>query len=248
MSPAAPRTQVADRSGPSFARFRAICFDLDGTLYDQGPLRRTMAARIAIAHLASPVTGYRTFRVLSAYRRAQEHIRRGMERNSADIAEEQLRLCSSLAGCDCDEVRQIVQRWFEEEPLAILHRFVRPGATDFLTRARRLGLKLAVVSDYPAAAKLRSMCLLEHFDVVVSAQQAGIQSFKPNPAGLLWVLRELGVSPREMLYVGDRPSIDAEAATFAGLDAIMFTTEKPGAAAVWRPVRSFTELAEVIHV
>jgi len=37
-----------------------VVFDVDGTLYRQGSLRRAMALRLALAHLFRPVLGLST--------------------------------------------------------------------------------------------------------------------------------------------------------------------------------------------
>ncbi len=44
-----------------------VCFDLDGTLYEQKYLRIAMATRLARAHLTKPAKGYQVARILSAY-------------------------------------------------------------------------------------------------------------------------------------------------------------------------------------
>ena len=46
----------------------AVIFDVDGTLYDQPPLRRAMAIRLMRCVAREPFTGSRTIRVLRAYR------------------------------------------------------------------------------------------------------------------------------------------------------------------------------------
>ena len=57
------------------SRFKAVIFDLDGTLYRPETLRRAMLLRLLHAHAVRPLRGLRTARVLRAYRNAQEHLR-----------------------------------------------------------------------------------------------------------------------------------------------------------------------------
>jgi HAD superfamily hydrolase (TIGR01509 family) len=152
-----------------------------------------------------------------------------------------------LTGCDTDQVSDCVSTWFEREPLGLLHRFIRPGLVNFLASARQRGIKLAVLSDYPAEAKLTAMRLREYFDLVVSAQDDGIQCFKPNPAGLEFTLQKLGVNKDNAVYVGDRLSVDVEAARRAGVRAIIVGQRQT--ATNGRPylmVRDFNQLKTVL--
>src|SRR3954468_16033386 len=91
-----PRS-AGERNGDR-ARLKAIVFDVDGTLYRQGPLRRAMALRLLRTHVTRPAHGWRTLRALSAYRKAQEHLRTGAA--SADLAEAQLRMACERTSID----------------------------------------------------------------------------------------------------------------------------------------------------
>src|SRR5512141_161324 len=136
------------------AGLQALVFDVDGTLYRQGPLRREMLARLAGAHLLRPVRLVRTLRVLQAYRRAHEALRGAAP--SAALAGAQLDLASAGAGAPRAVVAEAVARWMEREPLPLLSRLVRPGLLELLRACRARGLRLAVLSDYPAEAKLEA--------------------------------------------------------------------------------------------
>lgn len=201
------------------ARIDGICFDLDGTLYLQAELRRAMALRLFRNLCARPRAGYRMLRILSAYRAAQESLRARIP--DCEIGEAQIRLTCQVTRVPREEVVHCVRVWFDEAPLPLLGRFMRPGLREFLLQARARNLKLAVISDYPAAAKLAAMDLADCFDVVVCAQDSEVQRFKPDPTGLQIALRRLGVEGDKALYVGDRPSVDGEAARLAGIRSVI---------------------------
>ncbi len=80
----------------------------------------------------------------------------------------------------------------ETEPLALLAGAVYPGAAELLTEAKQQGLRLGVVSDYPARQKLEALRLAHFFDVLVSAQDDDVQRLKPDPRGLVVALQRLG--------------------------------------------------------
>jgi phosphoglycolate phosphatase/putative hydrolase of the HAD superfamily len=201
------------------SRLKAIVFDVDGTLYRQSGLRRAMLFKLLREIAVRPFSGYTTFRALSAYRHAQELLR-GTE-VEGDIAAAQLRLASQRSGQAEPIVMKAVARWMEQEPLPLLERFVDPALRGFLIAARGKRLGLGILSDYPAASKLDAMGLTEFFDVVVAAQDAAVNRFKPHPSGLAEALRRLGAAPDECIYVGDRHEIDWAVAGALGVPCVI---------------------------
>jgi FMN phosphatase YigB (HAD superfamily) len=200
-------------------RLTSLVFDVDGTLYRQGALRRAMLMRLVREAVANPVSSVATFRALRAYRHAQELLR-GTEVEGA-LASAQIRLAAERSGQPEHVIAPIVTRWMEEEPLPLLDRFVEPALRTLLSEARARGLRLGIFSDYPATAKLQAMRLAEFFDVVVSAQDPAVNRFKPHPLGLAEALRRLGVEPAGALYVGDRHDVDASIARAAGVRCVI---------------------------
>ncbi|MBI1787495.1 MAG: HAD family hydrolase [Acidobacteria bacterium] len=202
------------------ARFRALIFDVDGTLYRQGPVRRGMLKRLAAACLRHPPSGIRSLRALRAYRQAQEILRQ-QPVTPGDLGQRQLDLACERAGLPVGEVRDAVARWMEREPLDLVAAAKQEGLDDLLQAAREHGVRVAVLSDYPAIAKLEAMGIAEHFEVVACAQDPEIQRFKPDPRGLEVVRRRLGVTAAEAVYVGDRHDVDGTAAKRAGMGFIL---------------------------
>ena len=220
--------QTLAERGEDLSQVRAVVFDVDGTLYRQSPLRRAMAVRLARTHAFHPVRGRQALRVLGAYRRAQEDLR--VDDHHGDLAEAQLLLTARRTGVDRDQVARCVEYWMEVAPLAVLPRVGRPALHETLGALRSCGLRLGVLSDYPAASKLQALGVGGLFDAVVCAQDPAVGRFKPDPRGLLVALERLGVTPDHALYVGDRPDVDATAAAAAGVRcAIVGVAGAPGA-------------------
>jgi HAD superfamily hydrolase (TIGR01509 family) len=203
---------------PGHRPLRALVFDLDGTLYGADAVRRAMTIRL-LSHVArSPHEGWRTLRLVRAYRRAQEELRAaGAAIGPGDQLERACRACGERSEWGA----RIIARWMEESPLDLVRRHRRPGLPEWLDAARAAGLRLGLFSDYPPHAKLAAMDLADRFDAVRWAQEPAIGVFKPDPRGLLATLEALGVAPREACYVGDRPEVDGEAARRAGMRAII---------------------------
>jgi putative hydrolase of the HAD superfamily len=198
------------------SELKALIVDVDGTLYRQTLVRRGVLRRLVCEYIRQPGQGLLILRVLLAYRRAQESLR-GLPPNWQDLAQEQLLLTCGLTGIGLEVVSASVSRWMEREPLKLLARSLHKGVLEFLRAAKESGLLLGVLSDYPPLAKLEAMGLTGFFEVAVSAQDPEVQMFKPNPRGLEVALRRLGVHNHQALYIGDRPEIDAVAASNAGI-------------------------------
>jgi putative hydrolase of the HAD superfamily len=209
-------------------RLKAIVFDVDGTLYGQSGLRRAMLVRLVRAHLVRPWRGLHVMRILSAYRHAQEHLRAEAV-PSGDLAAAQLQWACQRAGASEAAVRALVEQWMEQAPLPLLPRFMDPDLPALLRTARQRGIRLGVLSDYPAAEKLRALGVAEFFELVLTAQDPAVNRFKPDPSGLREALRRLGTEGADALYVGDRPQVDAVAAQAAGVPCVIVGRRRGGA-------------------
>ncbi len=212
---------ASDNSNLDYSNLKALIFDVDGTLYRQGILRRRMLRQLLRAHLLRPREGYATLRMLRAFRNAQETMRRAASETYADIADEQLKRAARQINVSLETLRPCVERWMEREPLQFLSKMQYAGLSELLVAAKSKGLRLGVFSDYPAKEKLAAMNLLEYFDVIVCAQDCDVQRFKPHPRGLEVTLERLGVHKNEALYIGDRAEVDAEAAARAKVRCVI---------------------------
>jgi len=201
---------------------RCIVFDVDGTLYRQVPVRRGMALRLLSYALRDPASALTTALFIRHYRRAQEQLR-GVGSRS-----DQLRVACQRSGTDCVWGMKCVEEWMEKRPLDLIAKAIYPGLTEFLAKAKQRGIKLAVVSDYPAEEKLRALGIDADFCCVICSSDPRVLRFKPAPDGILAVLRELDIDPSHAIYIGDRPDVDAEAARSAGIAcAILGHTSSP---------------------
>lgn len=105
---------------------------------------------------------------------------------------------------------------FVEDFVGALEFRALPGAEEALRRLRAAGFALACVAnwDVSLAEYLGRAGLRHHFDVVVSAAEAGAQ--KPDPRVFRLALDRLGVAPGRALHVGD-DDVDRDGAHAAGL-------------------------------
>jgi len=223
-------------------RMKAVVFDVDGTLYDQRRVRRLMVRRILASLWTRPLVLGRTVRAIAAYRDALEDLRE-QPAAGGDLAAEQLRRAADRSGLDAEVIAGCVERWMESEALDAVAAARRDGLLELLAAARARGMRLGVVSDYPAAAKLDALGVSDYFEVCVHAQDPDVQRLKPAPRGLELALERLDVAGAEAVYVGDRVDVDAEVARRAGLGCVIVGAAHAHASGEhWTGVAGFEEM------
>jgi HAD superfamily hydrolase (TIGR01549 family) len=102
--------------------------------------------------------------------------------------------------------------------------FRRRGLLQEIAAFRAAGGRTALVSDYPASAKLDALRVRTLFDVVVaSGEPDGPHRLKPDPEGYLLAAERLDVPPPACLVLGDRRDADGAAAERAKMDFRLVT-------------------------
>jgi HAD superfamily hydrolase (TIGR01549 family) len=231
----------------ALARPSAVLFDLDGTLYRQAPLRRLMALELLTLPLGGPVRAPRRFRALSAFRHAQEALRsRGASRGGGSLAAAQVAAAAQASGLPETEVAGLVQEWMQERPLKYLLRVRAAGLLALLDYLDVAGIRVGVLSDYPAEAKLQALGLAGRFAPVLCTTDPEIGALKPHPRGFLRACEIWRLAPREVLMVGDRADADAAGAASAGMPCVI-VGGRNGADRPYMTVPSFERLQRVLE-
>ena len=97
----------------------------------------------------------------------------------------------------------------------------------------------------PIMDKLKALHLDDHFSVTLCATDFEINAFKPHPAGFLRACEIWDLDPSEVLYIGDRPEVDAAGAQAAGMPCLIIGA-KSGANG-YCGIPSFEELCHEIE-
>jgi phosphoglycolate phosphatase len=180
--------------------YKAVLFDLDGTLLDTledlgNAVNRVLAKRGFPTH---NIDSYRYF------------IGDGAALLISRALPERRRDDESIRSC-LDEFRRDYSRTWRVKTKAY------DGVAEMLNALRARGLKMAVLSNKPDDFTKRSVkALLPHriFKAVLGERE-GIPR-KPHPAGALEVAERLRTPPRDFLYLGDS-SVDMKTAIAAGM-------------------------------
>ncbi len=216
-----------------FDRWDAVVFDVDGTLYEQAPLRRKMVIEL-LGYCARRPWRVGLLKRLQMFRKEREQI---SEEEAENPSRAQFERPAAKLGIAPDVLRTEVAEWIERRPLRHLEACRVVGVRRFFARLRARGVRIAVLSDYPAVAKLEALGLAA--ELVVSGVDPGVDRLKPHPAGLRAVVARLGLPPEGCLMVGDRDDRDGECARRAGVECLLRAAD--GSASSGR-FRTFTEL------
>lgn len=226
---------------------QAWLVDLDGTLYHAGPVRLCMAAELLLCAPAwiGPIRRFRKLHELvrqggqddkapappgrlpppasDADVPAQPDGSRPPEPpfshpHAADPYQRQVLLAAQQLRCDAGWLAAGLEEWMQRRPGKWLRLFRRRNLLRALAQFRAQGGRTALVSDYPARAKLAALGVAELFEVVVaSGEPGGPRRLKPDPEGYLLAAQRLGVPPAACLVLGDRDDADGQAARAAGM-------------------------------
>ena len=180
--------------------YRAVLFDLDGTLLDT--LKDIAdSVNIALAQLGFPeheVEAYKYFvgngRIALATRALPEDYR---DQINVD------RLAASIE-------REYSKRW-------AIHTRAYKGIPDLLQSLSGLYIKMAILSNKPQDSTEETVSRFLsnwRFELVLGAQSS--IPMKPDPTSALQIAKQLNIPPMEFLYLGDT-DVDMETATAAGM-------------------------------
>ena len=197
---------------------RAVLLDVDGTLYSQRILRGFMGLELCTLPLSmhSYRSAYSIWRSLGYFRRVREELRHLGEPED-DLATLQYTEAAKRAGEDPAQIERVVAEWIYQRPLKYLRFCKRRGLEAFLTFLENKGVQVGVFSDYPVFDKLQALGVSQRISLTLCATDSEINAFKPHPKGFLHACTLWGLSPEEVLYIGDRPEVDAVGAANAGM-------------------------------
>ncbi|MBV8496345.1 MAG: HAD-IA family hydrolase [Gammaproteobacteria bacterium] len=222
---------------------RAIAFDLDNTLWDVEPvLARAEACLDAWLREHCPRIAQR----LSSedMRRAREQLARREPHNAHDVTYLRLTALAGHArehGYDERLAHEAFAVFLAARSEVQLFNDVAPGLA-------RLGARFALGSLSNGNADLAQIGLGQVFAVSLNARQIG--AAKPERHCFERLARELAVPPGQVLYVGDDPLLDVDAARAAGCAAAWMNRRAQPWPAQLRPpqftVRDCAELAALL--
>jgi phosphoglycolate phosphatase len=183
--------------------FRAVIFDLDGTLADTlediaDAMNRTLAAN------GYPTHGYETYRFL---------VGRGLKNLVARSLPEEAGNETLVEQCHARMLADYTENYINK---------TRPykGIPELLEGLFQRAVKMAVLSNKNDTITRKICCKLfpqRYFDVILGSTARF--PHKPNPEAALFLAEKMEIPPGEIAYLGDS-DVDMQTATAAGFYAV----------------------------
>ena len=199
---------ISSPAGAVNAKFSAVAFDLDGTLYPDSRLFLKLIPFLI-----------RNQRLLRAMGKARTALRKSGA-YEGNFYELQARLMGEILGEEAEKVREKTDRLIYRGWVPLFTGIkLFPHLRETLDAFRDAGIRMGLLSDFPPETKLKNMKIDEYWDVMLCSEESG--RLKPDPLSFLELARKMGKKPEEMLYVGNRISYDINGAHAAGMKAAL---------------------------
>lgn len=216
----------------SLGEYKAVIFDLDGTLYYQKPFRIKMATYLAGYVLTHPWCIKDMF-LIKAYR----EIREEWEKYSCDeigknipdtynLDQSQYEYVARAKKTTAQKVKKTIEFFMLDAPLKLLPGFKDDVLCEIIEELRKKdkNIKIVIYSDYPVENKLNSLGITA--DYLFTSGDEEIGCMKPDPKGLKVILDKLGLDSNDAIMIGDRFEKDGEAAIANKMDFIIVSSDK----------------------
>jgi len=224
-------------------KVRAICFDLDNTLWDVWPviMRAEQKMYDFLAERYPRVVASMTIEMMRAAREQTAAAHPQMRHDFTFLRKQTLREHAQEFGYAEAMVEEAFDAFIRARNEVDLY-------PDVLHALEKLRARYRLFTASNGNADLSKIGIAHFFERTIAARHVG--ALKPDPAIFHKVIEDTDLQSHEVVYVGDDPLLDVEGARGAGMHAIWIDREgsewPTQIAPATYTVRSLTELVELL--
>ena len=224
-------------------KVRAICFDLDNTLWDVWPviMRAEQKMYDFLSHRYPRVVANMTIEMMRKAREETAAAHPQMRHDFTFLRKQTLREHAREFGYAEAMVEEAFDAFIQARNEVELY-------ADVLPALEQLGKRYRLFTASNGNADLGRIGIAHFFERTIAARHVG--ALKPDPAIFRKVIEGTDLQPHEVVYVGDDPQLDVEGARGAGMQAIWIDRQgddwPPEIAPATYTVRTLAELAQLL--
>ncbi len=211
----------------SLMEYKAVIFDLDGTLYYQKPFRIRMMCYL-MTHIITHPSSIKDIFLIKKYREIREDWETYEKQMAFDKAlsldDRQYEYVARKKGVSAKQVKNAVEFFMLEAPLSLLPSYKDEMLGEIIDKLRAEGIKIIVYSDYPVENKLAALKIKA--DACFTSADKDIGCMKPDPKGLAHILKSMNLDKASAIMIGDRYDKDGLAAIGNEMDYVILESSK----------------------
>ncbi len=206
-------------------KYKAICFDIDGTLYDV-KVQNSYVSKMALRH---PVVCAR-YNALRKHIRAKQDDFENTPLKNKSFREREAIMFMESSGLFKSEEK--ARRYLDDRYYNVLYKYYgvvekQPEVIRTMHYLKYKGIRTAVLSDWPIQNKLNQIGVDEFMEFKICSDDSGY--LKPSVHCFEYLLYNLKLEASEILYVGDSYEKDILGAGKAGIDAVLMNCNEQDA-------------------
>ena len=188
---------------------------MDGTLYYSKQMRLIMFRKLLLYYLLRPWRLYDLY-ILYVFRKMRDSNEFANSKHKSIEQEQYIQVANKLNVSE-ERIHKVIDKWIFTDSLKILYSCRDVELVEFIKSMPTS--RWTIYSDYPSDDKLKALGLPAN--KTYSSTDAEINHMKPNPEGLLYILKRHGIDKSDCLFVGDRADRDGECARRCGVDYLI---------------------------
>ncbi len=206
-------------------KYKAICFDIDGTLYSTG-IMNAYIAKMAFYH---PFVCAR-YNTMRRYLRSKQGDFEKTDLKDKTFREREARMMKESSGSFSTDEK--ARKYLDERYYKILFKYYnviekQPQVMRTMHYLRYKGIRMAALSDWPIQNKLKQIGVEDFMEFAVCSDDLGY--LKPDVHCFEYLLYTLKLRASEVLYVGDSYQKDVLGPAKAGIDAVLMNCNEQDA-------------------